>query len=155
MARLNKEIEQRKIEILDEVSDELKEKSTVKNNLYTKAKLYTIGNERLKLEGITQISPTSIRGSKPAKYLEKYIDDIEKFEENLKESKTKSNNRLYNRISDLEEQVQNLAAEVVLHRDNYMLLERNYEQLREQYEYQKSQKNKIVQKYELLQKDIK
>ena len=152
MARLTKEEEEEKINILDEISNELKEKSTSKRNFYTANNLLELANERFKLEVITQISPNSLKGEKPAQYLEKYSAEIKTFKKDIKENKSKYNEHLYNRLDDLEQQVENLILELVRYKDNYMQLERKYEKSQENYEYQKSKKNQLLKKLEALEK---
>lgn len=152
MANISKKVKQKKLDIIEKASIELKEKSTVKKNYYTANNLLGLANERLKAEGITTISPNSIKGNETAKYLKKYVKDVIDFRDVVKTRKHNYNEHLYNRIDELEEQVENLLLDLVRYKDSYMELEKNYEKLMENYNYQKLKKNEVLKKYEELKK---
>lgn len=152
MGNLYKKVKERKLEIAEKLSIELKEKSTPKKNYYTSNNFLNLINERLKLEGLTTISPTSIKGNTPAKYLQKYAEEIKKFKKEVKTIKHNYNEHLYIRIEELEEQVENLLLDLVTYKDSSMELEKNYEKLMENYNYQKLKKNEVLKKYEELKK---
>jgi hypothetical protein len=87
VARLTRKEIERKLKILDEIAEDLKGKSTPKKNYYTINNLHSVANERFKLENLTVISPSSMKGLNRVNYLEKYSVDVESFKHLLKSGK--------------------------------------------------------------------
>lgn len=154
MGRLTKKEIERKLEILNEIASDLKEKSTPKKNYYTANNLHSLANERFKLENLTVTSPNSIKGKDKAKYLKEYSDDVEEFKLLLKKGKDTISSNVTKRISDLEMQVRNLISELVLYKDEYMELNRKYKELNLNYDYIVSKKNEYKEMYENLKREI-
>jgi uncharacterized protein with von Willebrand factor type A (vWA) domain len=154
VGRLTKKEIERKLEILDEIASDLKEKSTPKKNYYTVNNLHSLANERFKLENITVISSSTIKGIKKVNYLKKYSDDVEAFRIFLKKGKDTISSNVTKRISDLEMQVGNLISELVLYKDEYMELKRKYKELNLNYDYIVNKKNEYKEMYENLKREI-
>lgn len=154
MGRLDKNEIARKLEILDEIANDLKEKSTPKKNYYSVNKLHSLANKRFKLEKLTVISSSSIKGTKKAKYLEKYSDDADNFSILLEKGKDTISSNVTKRILDLEMQVSNLISELVFYKDEYMELERKYKELNLNYDYIVNKKNEYKEMYENLKREI-
>lgn len=154
MGRLTKKEIERKLEILDEIAGDLKEKSTPKKNYYTVNNLHSLANERFKLENLTVTSPNSIKGKDKTKYLKKYSDEVEDFKDLLKTGKDIISSNVSKRISDLEIQVSNLISELVFYKDEYMELDRKYKELNLNYDYIVNKKNEYKEMYENLKREI-
>jgi hypothetical protein len=154
VARLTRKEIERKLKILDEIAEDLKGKSTPKKNYYTINNLHSVANERFKLENLTVISPSSMKGLNRVNYLEKYSVDVESFKHLLKSGKDTISNNVSKRILDLEMQVSNLLSDLVLYKDEYMELDRKYKELNLNYDYIVNKKNEYKEMYEKLQREI-
>ncbi|RDX35467.1 hypothetical protein DZA35_00370 [Arcobacter sp. HD9-500m-PIT-SAG03] len=113
MPRSKKEVILKKIEVLEEVAEMLKQKSTPKKNLFTLNILLKCTNEELSLLGLSSIGPNSLKGKKASPYFKRFQGEVVKFESLIADAKVFAVDKSLARIEDLEEQNRQLMFKIV------------------------------------------